>query len=1446
MFDLGDSYHLYSFQLGLYPLRVSPPSPPSPVAPPPSPPSPLPPPDPPSSPEPAFPPTAPPPSCSKDEEMTGNTCYAELIYRGGNGICEDGGEPADGKIAGEAICDWGTDYGDCPARCPLIPLPPPLPPSLPPPPSPPPPSPPPICSSSGWPSIPSTEPPYSNSDIPGFASMCYPYFCSAKFYTSDPSNPSDDWLACVNDADFVAECATEAASVCGSYCACPNTGVLSSGSLDRRRLHGHEGSSVPPPSPPPPPPPSPPPLPPSDQIPAFEVWYSDSSSFFGTRARTELRGSGAGAFNKHVYGLYSDGRGDTPVGRYVSMRIYEPYRRLRFDYFRVHGEIIEPPSPPAPPSAPPPPSPPPPSPSPPPPAGGGWGRRLDGDESPSPPPPSPSPPPPLEGNGEGRRLEDDAGAEDAGASASASAKSSFNPASAWTVRTRRAKGWLYPRRVGNAGHANTPGASAAYTVALAYVRQELRGGREDALFEPAWRALGLGDRREIIPDDDDVYSLPLAGTVKLANGTATRNTLDLATWTAWLLSALVEPSVFVVINEMLWCLSPPLCGERCAACPTTFHAQDAEYLRSDIVDETSRAVELALSGPGVSFGSDEYGYSRDVVVCATSGQCLADVAQMVSKRFNADWPMPATEAVGMVAEANAALVESVREALRPSRRSLVARVDGDAAAAFATHARALNAAGVPRATSVDAIEAALPGWATGWVAPTTTASPSGDDNDRSFDSRRLAEDEDAPFAGSPPRSDHEPRTPLATAMRLQSNATCAFIADRNLTGAAAAHYASTQLWLKMGGGGNRGASQHGLACVDCQFPDRAIACRAHFALVGRQLAQLRLDARRPRDRDRDRDRDRNSHRRRKLRERVRENLGEQCCARFDDGSVKCGPEYCVKHVKRHLSKRAARIARRLRDVDHPRARELGVGAHVGGDMLDPLLHPDPACRVERSKLGKGLGVPTQAECIGRSVVHHMAHKHNLSPEDVRRRIQDMGLDLGESLQHVARATGLFTEKRSAGHARSKAGPGQGPVDPFANKRRRRAADVQAAAELRARFRGRKLEQAEGADGDAYEAGAPAPALALPLRAGTLGLGRALRNASVVGQRGLQAIDEAAVRSANARLAKTAAMPREVPSPHELKRHSLSESVRAPIARLLALQSQPGSLVDRFSGFVTRFNDLRDRWNALDEARTARLAELQAAREARRRNEPAKASDVYDALERNAAARARRRLGEQTATAVRSQVLELPETHALSWLHDVVDWKRLGASARSLHEIEKRRMEAREQGLSPAEAMRRHPTGWAWLDTPVYTHPTAVGDALRRMWHRKRENRDPAWHDASNRKRIAARASHPEHGHARRALEGFLEGTVAAPFSLYDELLATGTYVPQSKTSFWETTLRYIVGATVGCYAAAPVEDVSRTQGGEHSDETEDGEKLKILRPSAEKMCFPACAHRPQT
>ena len=41
------------------------------------------------------------------------------------------------------------------------------------------------------------------------------------------------------------------------------------------------------------------------------------------------------------------------------------------------------------------------------------------------------------------------------------------------------------------------------------------------------------------------------------------------------------------------------------------------------------------------------------------------------------------------------------------------------------------------------------------------------------------------------------------------------------------------------------------------------------------------------------------------------------------------------------------------------------------------------------------------------------------------------------------------------------------------------------------------------------------------------------------------------------------------------------------------------------------------------------------------------------------------------------------------------------------------------------------------------------------------------------------------------------------------------------------------------YLVAPVEQVPDTQGGDDAGAGDDGEELKVLRPSKEKLCFPA-------
>jgi len=1686
MYDLGAPATLSAVHIGVWAFPLSPPSPP----PPPPPPSPMPSPPPPSpSPPPPFPSPAPPPSCPDGETLLEeSTCYYKLIYLVNNGDCNDGGEPAEGKRVGLALCDWGTDFGDCPARCPV---------------------------------------------------------------QSSPPLRRDRRLA---DA------------------------------------------------------PAPPPFSPMANLPAFEVWYSDSPAFFGTRAVTEVRGSLQGS-TSHVYGVKPNARGDAPVGRYVTLRIYEPHERLRFDYMRVHGEAAlltdpqgppppppDPSPPPPPPPSPPPPSPPPPirspgppSPSPPPPSppppsprpapplpfppgvhrgntfvlgypnspytkgmaqgadrqyyekprnypdarnacaslGGvlaspktvyeqqrarealelvpemwcaeyngqypsdnvycssatekqmmwfglhdefferdqeqaGWqwiwdedgmvlypnqphcwlnGETPEPDSSldfvswqrdvsdtqlnskltwghclhasfwsvmdgylqlpyachlvpppppppyvapdpPSPPPPSPSPPPPfspspyppgqaprppqppafegvtitggamhphaydanhdadkcfdgdvhsvcatLETTGT-RRIDivfaetsiyevqvyarDDCGTQcssqlddhtieyrtGSGWSPSYYHCSSYTggpsavgqmhthaceadhatgirltsdvatghlglaelkvlnlvgrrlqeeppepppeppeppqssaPQPTRTLPSRRAKGWLYPRVIGDAGPSRTAAASAAYTASMIVDSDDKYQTGDALLFDSALRGLRVGRRRDFVNPEDSLYTLSLGSFVNVANGTASRAHLDIAMWVAWLLSAMIEPAVFVVANEMLACLLPPLCD----TCPLDLRGKRTEALLPDErVDSVVRLVEQHLvAGYGTDARVVEPS-SRDPVLCMTNSECLADVARDVAVSMHASASLPMTKPVEAVAKANAELLEMLSSGMKSTTGSAETRAR--AREAFATHARRLKEAKVPRGSDADLVEQSLPAWVAEW---------------KPLDNGRRLKDQVEDSLEE--EETQEAKTPLALAMRVQTNATCMFIAARNLGGATAAHYAATKLWMKMSAGGNRASSEHGLACVDCQSMTHALSCRAHFALVGRQLAQLRVEARRPPEEERQR-------RRRNLADHIEAQIGGMCCARFPDGTEKCGREYCMVHFKRNLGQRAARTSRKMRDAGHPYADKLEVNAHIGADLLDPSLHPDAECRTPGGGTSNP-SAPSRMECIGRSVVHHMAHKHGMNPTSVRRRLEDMGLELGDSLTHVARAAGIFKERRSGGQGfKTRSGTTAGE-----RIRARKKADTDAAEAVREHVRRATAPDRLGIGRRMQQQGHPHRRTREQLGLKTPGIRHAaafhtsVRNASRIAERGMRRLDDAVGRMNNLHIAARhnelhgTSTPRltasSTPAPGDLPMHTLKTAFDAPLARLVAVQAQEGSLAHRFGGMVTRLNELRDRWRTAvhdgrrrTQARDVQRAERLAERGRRLQDVPS-SSEAYTNLEQRFGKRPLEGRELSTSGSRASDapdLLELPHRHALSWIHKYVDWQELTKTAMDLYSVERRRLEARAAGHSPTEVIRMHPTGWDWFDDPKYAQPSSLGDAMRRLVHRK-DNRgeDPSWHEPSTRTRIANHAARAHHPRVRRLGESFLEGTLAAPFAFHDTVLPSGLFIPESDENFFVMLLRYIVGGTVGCYGAAPVEQVSDTQGPGNDGRGTDGDALKLLKPGPEKLCFPA-------
>lgn len=196
------------------------------------------------------------------------------------------------------------------------------------------------------------------------------------------------------------------------------------------------------------------------------------------------------------------------------------------------------------------------------------------------------------------------------------------------------------------------------------------------------------------------------------------------------------------------------------------------------------------------------------------------------------------------------------------------------------------------------------------------------------------------------------------------------------------------------------------------------------------------------------------------------------------------------------------------------------------------------------------------------------------------------------------------------------------------------------------------------------------------------------------------------------------------------------------------------------------------------------------------------------------------------------------------VQEVVDWHEVVAHGANLYDVIHRRLAARAKGKQThAQITKAHPTGWYLLDNPKYTQSSVMGDAMRRVLHRKNNNgADPPWHHPNIRNRVRRRME--EEGsvsHLRRLAVAFLEGTIAAPFSFADKMLPNGVITPQSEVSLWEAIIRYIVSSTIGCYFVKPEKTAVNTFGG--GSFGGDGDSLGVLRPTEEKLCFPAVCFR---
>ena len=420
------------------------------------------------------------------------------------------------------------------------------------------------------------------------------------------------------------------------------------------------------------------------------------------------------------------------------------------------------------------------------------------------------------------------------------------------------------------------------------------------------------------------------------------------------------------------------------------------------------------------------------------------------------------------------------------------------------------------------------------------------------------------------------------------------------------------------GGGNDRRGQ-GRVCVDCQFNIYTTSCRQHFAHVGRALTKLRLKAEKPPPLN-------YAEKKRRMVEEVRSHMDKMCCAIKPDGTEECAAKYCIVHAKRTLAKRATHVARKMTETNHPKAVEhFDVATQVGIDVVNPDLHPDPACRVTNHSTDV-----ERMECMGKSIMHHAAKQHGYDAETLQAKLNELNIDVGQGLMEAARSLGYLREGR--GQARSAFFEKQASAEATASSMMR---ESRKRMEAKGQAQGRQLEEeTEAYGGGGHGLGQHA------MHAG--GLRRQIQNASGVMHRGLMAIDRAVTAANNAQSRGGASVRKSAPHPDDLDWHMAKNSVPSPMTALLVVSAEEGSLASRFGNGIVKLNALRDRVSGALKTTRRRLEAHDAGLRRRLSPNAAHADALYEALERSHAA--------APATTARRQTLELPKSHALSWVH----------------------------------------------------------------------------------------------------------------------------------------------------------------------------------------------------
>lgn len=646
------------------------------------------------------------------------------------------------------------------------------------------------------------------------------------------------------------------------------------------------------------------------------------------------------------------------------------------------------------------------------------------------------------------------------------------------------------------------------------------------------------------------------------------------------------------------------------------------------------------------------------------------------------------------------------------------------------------------------------------------------------------------------------------AMRLLSSITCDKLREKDYVLALEARMNSTRQWSLLGGGGNSKTNVATQWCWDCEM-NRTIGCETHFMLVGRALQILREK------RDQHRSIPSKNERRKLVEQSVRKQAEKLCCARFKDGRVdECHPKYCPYVFRDVMLKRIGHVGRRLHETDHPTAEKLGVDARVSIDTLHPEGHPDEECRrPNRSSYGI-----TDHECFAKSMLHHLGTKHGFAPDMIKQKAEQIGFDLGDGFQTMMRFFGRHGEKKASGDVRADSPHGRGRRANDKAKADARAEELLRRSKTIRVDTGRRLEEQPRRRRRRTQAVETVHAL------------DHFVNSTEETVHGFHRVERRMVeqqREQNAKKGRAPPRSRPIAEPGslfgEVRRSALALSPKALTA---AVEQTDGSLVSRFAPGFEKVEAAmarhREHYTALVKNREHRHRE----RSRRLESQRATASHSYETV-----------LGVFEKKRPTKKVFEIDREHALSWIHEVVDFREFHRETRRLADVENDRSKLRSQGLSWSYIVDRHPTGFDTTDSPSY-RPSIVGDFLRRAHSRMTSGKDPEWHERPRETKAAV-------GRARRLAEGFLSGVLAAPYAFSDTLVPGQGTVPASDEPFYEAGIRYFVYSTIGCYLTPPVNAKPDTLTETNSADAEndgtlpDGDAAGILRPSASKLCFPA-------